>query len=405
MPKKQNHSAKPMKLSQLLRSTKPGTSLLVGLGLTTIIVLVSIGVTTVVISSIRESANVTGANQAYYAAEGALEKGLLVNQDKSAGFSDSDEVFTKPPKASYTIGGQVSVDTKYVSNEYGVPAPGTGKAGKDCDSLHPVISDFFTYSASTGKYTYGSSGEDPQDHPCNWGKLKVGETVTIPLYYTNSTGDPINVFSGSASQFHINLRAGCTDGQEFCNIRPQLDTTKGANSYKYGSTYDDPIATWQIIGQSPDGSKTYILSPYISFDPSTGWDTASTILYKSKINTAPSTGILTQSNGGIDSTGCRGSIQKFLTGMGSGMACSSVWATQNITKPVLKISLIHSIEDSLGEKIPHIEYQLLTNTAMSTPPTDTSQTITGEGYSGTFKQVLEVKNPQGTGLLEYVIQQ
>ena len=53
--------------------------------------------------------------------------------------------------------------------------------------------------------------------------------------------------------------------------------------------------------------------------------------------------------------------------------------------------------------MPYLEYQLLSN--VSVPPTDTVQTITSEGFSGTFKQVLQVKVPQDSGILEYVIQQ
>jgi hypothetical protein len=75
-----------------------------------------------------------------------------------------------------------------------------------------------------------------------------------------------------------------------------------------------------------------------------------------------------------------------------------------INKPVLKLSIIHSLQsDANGTGIPYLEYQVITDAL--TAPTDSSQTITAQGYSGTFKQVLEVKQPQGSGLLEYVIQQ
>lgn len=409
-----------MKLSQLLRSTKPGTSLLIGLGITTIIVLVSIGVTTVVISSIRESANVTGANQAYYAAEGALEKGLLVNLDKGAGFSaDTTAVFTTPPKATYTIGGQVpdDADLKYPDG-YGIPAPGTGNAGTGCDPLKPTVKTDFWYDNATQKFFSSdpslSTAEKfgPKDHPCNWGKLKVGETVTIPLYYTDPvTGNAVPVFTGTSWTFALKLRTACTNGQAICTIRPDLDTTKGDTNYNK----DDPIVSWQITGQSPDGSKTYILSPYLKFDTlliPPQWNTATSIAYESKINANKSTGfqLLTQASGGVDSKGCRGSILKFLTNQDTSSGCPSTamppnWSLQYITKPVLKLSVIHSLDEFAGEKIPFIEYQILTDASLAAPPTDTTQTIKAEGYSGTFKQVLEVKNPQETGLLEYVIQQ
>lgn len=419
MSKNQNLSAQLMNQPNFLRSTKPGTSLLVGLGLTTIIVLVSIGVTTVVISSIRESANVTGANQAYYAAEGALEKGLLVNLDQGAGYSaGTTPVFTKPPKATYTIGGQVPTDDnlKY-SDGYGIPAPGTGSAGTDCDSLQPFVKYDFWYDNATQKFFNSDPGLStaekfgPKDHPCNWGKLKVGEGVTIPLYYTDSvTGLPVNIF-GTSSTFSLKLRTGCTNGQIICTVRPNLDTTTGDPAYNK----DDPIVSWQITGQSADGSKTYVLSPFLSFNSSLippQWNSPTSIAYESKINANKTTGfqLLTQASGGVDSKGCRGSILKFLTNQDTSSGCPSTamppnWSLQGITKPTLKLSVIHSLDEYAGDKIPYIEYQILTDASLPAPPTDTTQTIKAEGYSGTFKQVLEVKNPQETGLLEYVIQQ
>lgn len=400
-----------------LRSTKPATSLLVGLGLTTIIVLVSLGVTTVVVSAIRESANVTGANQAYYAAEGALEKGLLVNLDKSAGYTTSSTaVFSKPPQSSYSIQGVVSDNSKQkYSDGYGIPSPGTGNVGTDCDSLNPVVSGDFWYEASEHKYYYSGAPStaakfDAKEHPCNWGKLKVGDTVTIPLYYTDTYGTPVNIFK-SGSTMSLKLRTGCTDGNPVCSTRPNLDTTKGDKNYNY----DDPIVSWQIVGQSPKGDKTFVLGPIAELDTSVtpvAWKIVSTMAYESKINTNKTSGfeLLNLSRGGIDSHGCKGSILKFLTNLDTSSGCPSAflppnWSTQNITKPVLKLSVIHSLDELGGSKIPYMEYQIITDNTITPPPTDTTQTVKAEGYSGSFKQVLQVKNPQETGLLEYVIQQ
>lgn len=137
-----------------------------------------------------------------------------------------------------------------------------------------------------------------------------------------------------------------------------------------------------------------------------------TIATEGKIYAKESSGyeLLTQASIGVDSKGCRGSIQKFLTNTDTVTGCPSTamppnWSLQYITKPVLKLSVIHSLDEFGADKIPYIEYQILTDASLPAAPTDTTQTIKAEGYSGTFKQVLEVKNPQETGLLEYVIQQ
>ncbi|MFO0780946.1 MAG: hypothetical protein U0519_03630 [Candidatus Gracilibacteria bacterium] len=66
--------------------------------------------------------------------------------------------------------------------------------------------------------------------------------------------------------------------------------------------------------------------------------------------------------------------------------------------------VIHSLDELGGSKIPYMGI-VITDGTVTPPPTDTTQTVKAEGYSGSFKQVLQVKNPQETGLLEYVIQQ
>lgn len=76
-----------------------------------------------------------------------------------------------------------------------------------------------------------------------------------------------------------------------------------------------------------------------------------------------------------------------------------------INKPVLKITVINSLRDFVTDNpIPYLEYQLLSDVNAGSP-SDTSQTITAEGFSGEFKQILEVKQPQEGGILEYVVQQ
>lgn len=473
-----------------MASTKPGTSLLVAIGLTTIIVLVSLGVTTVIISSIRDSANVTGANQSYYASEGALEKGLLENQNSGIGYSAptapvvygggqctpnsvactqqcindpnqstciADCVALQcqnnqksPVSASYTISGQVPIG--YDSTTYGIPAPGTGNAGASaagqqgsvvgCDALHPFTSGQFFFDSTTQSFSTTNpngqfTGYDAIDHPCNWGKIKVGETVVIPLYYTCNSpdpavcllGDPTNLFTDPATQnLRIRLRTPCPPGKIFCSNsdRPDLNDTKGDMTNYNGN---DPIVSWEVTGQSPDGSKTYTLQPIVKYlDQLTKWDLPTSIFFEEGnpygINNARSNGNFEpfpnflKVRQGVDPNGCRGFILNFLTKQvalgsfplnSSNCADTNIWTTQDITKPVLKLTIIHSLEDKNppnppNDTIPYLEYQILTENT-SAPPTDVMQTITAEGYSGSFKQVLQVNVPQESGLPAYVIQQ
>lgn len=450
--------------TNFLRSSKSGTSLLVALGITTIIVLVSLGVTTVVVSSIRESANANGANQSYYAAEGALEAGLLVNQNTGAGYNLPSTsvalaslcVDTSPPKcdpscytlagaastagincgptAGYKIVGQVPSDTNHkYADGYGIPAPGTGDAGTDCDSLHPLVGSpgFWYDTKNIDKKLYLSipgtdhtagadapnyTNADAKEYPCNWGKLTLGKPISIPLYYTDpTTKQPVNIFTSTGTTLTVKLRTACDDGSLYCATRPTLDIHSGDAAYKYHvNYYDDPIVNWQIVGQSEHGDQNYVLSPYGTIRPliNSIWSIPNSILSKSIINRPPSGGALSNISVGEDSNGCTGSLMDFLkngiNGPYTNCATSNLWSTRSITKPILTLTLIHSLTEPItGKKIPNLEYQIITNTpaGASTPIADINQTITAEGYSGTFKQVLEVKNPQASGLLQYVIQQ
>jgi Tfp pilus assembly protein PilX len=443
MPTNKPKLFKAINFSKIVRRTRPGTSLLVALGLTTIIVLVALGVSSVVVSSIRDSANANAQIQAYYAAEGAMEEGLLASANKGEGYTaakpsyqlcpptnSSSGVASATPNctvsASYTINGQVK-DT-YSSGDYGIPAPGTGDVGQNCDQLNPDIKDSFSYDGT--KFTYGTNGKyPPEDNPCNWNKIKVGETASIPLYYTDSSGTAQNIFTATGSpSFTIRIRTACPSGTQFCATtdRPTLNTGTGDSNYEVTTNdYDDPTVSWEIDAQLAGGTNS-ILSPYLKWSSTSGWTNNlkpqlnTSIIYKSLINDAASSSfpfeVLNSTCGtsasspacsGVDSSNCHGSIISFLIG-GSGNTCkpatgSSIqWPV--VTKPVLKLSIIHSLDGSDGNTIPYLEYQILTS-GTTNAPTDVNQTITAEGYSGSFKQVLEVKNPQQSGLLQYVIQQ
>ena len=489
------------------RSTKPGTSLLVALGLTTIIVLVSLGVTTIVVSSTRESANVTGANQAYYAAEGALEKGLLINQTKGAGYSAGDKVLEGAtqkaasdstdktfamnnfdpstgvpyPKSgfnygdttangtaarvyketsSYKISGQVPFDSTYGSGEYGIPTPGTGNVGENCDSLHPTLKDPFYYDAKNqtfysktpevlspedlngldsigdGMMGFGMRSKksgaesamvappqnlsrrdtsvqayDPKDHPCNWNKIKAGEPVTIPLYVTQPNGDILNPKEAGLSTLKIRVRLPCKNGTPFCANIDRFNFDYLTSSPEAYNKTNDTVMSWQITASNLAGNKSYLLSPltihgkHLYLDqPYSGFDRArlepdNSEIYESQINFLQKSSdnvVVTNDDSGKDSSNKTGTIQDFLTDGG-------FFTGYDINKPVLKLSVIHSLHSDTDSTIPYLEYQILTNSLSQ--PTDSSQTITADGYSGTFKQVLEVKNPQDSSVIEYVIQQ
>ena len=138
-----------MRITEKNYKKREGVSLLIGLGLVFVIMFFSLIVGNVVVSSIRQSANVNRANEAYFGAEGALEEGLLANYKAGAGYStdkykDVPYVNNSRIAAKYKIAGQVPESLKYgpasqYGGMYGIPTPGSGNVATVCDPLHPPI--------------------------------------------------------------------------------------------------------------------------------------------------------------------------------------------------------------------------------------------------------------------------
>jgi hypothetical protein len=268
------------------------------------------------------------------------------------------------------------------------------------------------------------------DNACNWNKIKVGETVGIPLYTTASDGTIKNPVDLDLQTLKVKLRTPCLDGASggpnACSGsgRYRLDDYNGVDTLlqcavSKTSYCGDTVVSWSIVGTNVTGDKVYTLVPYTPVVSGKRTKPNSEI-YEWLINSVRSTG--SPFSGFSCDTYCvlyggrfaidpldeinNASILDFLlNGSVDGLFVRS--GTDKIYKPVLKLSVIGSLSEfSSGNTVPYLEYQITTNVGVggSAPP-DLAQTVTAEGFSGPFKQVLEVKLPQETGLLEYVIQQ
>jgi Tfp pilus assembly protein PilX len=411
--------------------TRSGVSLLISIVLVAIVTVFALGVSNLVFSTLRQTANVNRSNQAFFAAEGALEEGLLQNQTQGAGYTspatdvtlcDATQTGADCPTATVAIQGTVPTALKYeysgtYNGMYSIPTPGTGTAGNDCSPLKAYYNKAYVFpeGSSSGQQTYA-----PWEHPCNWNKLRVGESVAIPLY-TVAAGDsgsncPFDSYLGYKVCNPVNLgltnlilrvRTPCMDGSEFCPASERYDLQYNAGDPYYGG--DDTVVAWQITATSLDHKTTYTLKPrtdsVIGYPHNTrgpmNTEISEGLIKTARLSTSDPFRIFKETSPGKDLFGVSGSLINFLTNAVTFLRTN----LDIINQPVLKLTLVHSLDAFSGNtSVPYLEYQLLTNSSIL-PPTDTSQTITAEGVSGTFKQVLEVKQPQESGLLEYVIQQ
>lgn len=433
-------SMKPLK--DLYRK-RDGVSLLISLGLVGVIVLFGLIVSNVVVTSIRQSANVNRANEAYFNTEGALEQGLMANQKQGAGYSSGEQTATGLD-AVFEVTGTVPMNVQYENPStfdgmYGIPTPGTGDVGADCDILKAWNMNRFVYDDQTNSYTVASGGSEAADHPCNWNKIRVGDIVSIPLY----VNDPINCTTLGQdgicnpvdlgmTDLRLRVRTPCSDGKEYCadSARYELDDTFGDPELACDppSKVDgcgDTIISWSISGTNLGGDKVYELRPLAVPEYMYPIDKRrrefNSEIYEYLINNAKTLTlgaytlncdpfcVLDENRGGEDLSlpddQTPGTVLQFLT---NSTPFGPRTGTDILHKPVLKLALINSLRDknsATGDPVPYLEYQLITDNALDSNPTDSSQTITAEGYSGEFKQILEVKQPQEGGLLEYVIQQ
>jgi Tfp pilus assembly protein PilX len=460
---------------------KAGVSLIISVVLIGVLMFFAMAISVSVIDGIKQSGSVNRANVAYFATEGALEKGLEMNFESGAGQNTAAQtiLFNGDPEcsaesdcsiccqkkygtnnaalnyvcikgcpgtgqsgttakpqtmATFKIQGSVPKDKKLVDG-YIIPAPGTGNVGAVCDPLNIPLTGQFYYSPTNSiHYKYetispGSEYTGPYsiiDHPCNWSKIKMGETVAIPLYYSNGTEImPIISPTNSTATFALKIRTPCKNGGEICynpvSDRIVLDTTSG-DLKNYGK--NDPVVSWQIAATDMSNiTKQYVLSPIVSVNPNTKlllYPQSSIIsenyIYVRSQATNNKYVVLSQlGSGGNDLNGCKSTIFDFLTnhfspppGFTDANCTKSelFWTSQLIFKPVFKFTVIGNLKnyDTPHDNVSNLEYQILM-TNVSNPPTNSVQTITGESVSGSYKQVLEVKMPQESGILEYVIQQ
>lgn len=482
--------------------SRPGVSTVVTLVMVAVIGFFALLISINVIDQIRQSSAVNKANVVYYAAEGALERGLLTNLSQGAGYNSAgnqtvlfngDEIClgkaglslctaccsstypyqtndpnglinqnlsacntactsycdslscklsnVVPVKSTFTVQGTVPIN-QTIGGYYTIPSPGTGDAGAGCDPLKMKIDkNNFYYSKTTApNYVFADSSPGTAytgpfntiDHPCNWNKLGEGESVSIPLYvvYTSdpSSQDITGCYHPSGSttwicnpqqlgltELILKVRTPCKAGVgEMCATlnRMKLDTLHGDTNV--GG--DDTIVDWQVTASSLGGDKSYLMVPYrLQYQQYCGngggrCDENSEI-YESIINYGAklsfgATSILQGEESGIKITD--GNVLAFLKNESPWTAPGTIRTTVNdaINKPVLKLTVIRSLLASQTEKVPYLEYQVLVKSNKTmVSPTNAYQTISSESTSGSFRQILEVKVPQESGLLEYVVQQ
>lgn len=435
-------------LRKALFTFSDGLSILLSMVLITVIVLFSIGVTTLVIDSARQSANVKDGTTAYYAAEAGLEQALWINREldeagEAIGAEESGDSDLGAANTSATFKIQGSAENlleKTVNGKYIVPFPWTGDVpwhgqgavpgAGGCDPENPPLrtgadpNKIFDYPGITGGYN------KEIEHPCNWGKLGVGEKVSIPLYGFDTNDDPISI-----DDFKIRVRMPCGNGQEFCMPTDRMllncwDRGKGEercvtsppSAVTKNPLRGEVVMLWQIDAVKTGGVKTTLMPYDKTFsDYHLGVDTQ---LYEGKINTQqnntktfevlntpPSIAFPSPSAKGREVT--TGNIFDIKTFVYSN---SEPTLTLSVVSSLVGCKVPNDCNSSVDNPeiyssyvphmIPYIEYQIvIEDNVAGHLPASKDNIISAEGRSGPFNQTIQVQVPHDNSSLEYVIQQ
>lgn len=292
--------------------------------------------------------------QAYYASRASMEKAIAnvaaqgigyesdsataigwdTNGDGTDDVTGTYEIFSLAKPLDWQSSGD---GTCALSDECYIPIPGTGDVGTSCD-----------FEDSDASW---ATGTDAADDDCNWNRIGYGETVTIPLFYTDSSGALVNSYVTSYEKFIL-------------KIRTPLDSY--GNRYYFNASEKKVIISWEFNATCNDGGSDYTC--YLTPRTQSLFET---FIYDSSINEGMNSkdfiviNIQDYSNPDIvkfgtdDQSNTPVYIYEFLT-------ATYFDYTHTIEQPYFKITLPQSLiaEDGITS-IPYLEYQLITNTPIA----------------------------------------
>lgn len=432
-----------MPKKNFFQKTSPGLSILLSVVMISAVVVFSIGVTTMVTDSTRQAANVKQSTTAYYSAEAALEQALWVNHSLTAAGSaqgaqatgSTGPLANNQPAGNFKIQGLA--DSTFldptINGTYIQPFPWTGNVPWHGEGSKPVVGGCDPQkppltSGGTFSYPNPTQGQPPLspntlDHPCNWGKLAVGEKVTIPLFGVDKNGGNIVNFDN----FQVRLRTPCKDGQEYCLNTDRLllncfDKGSGekrcsALTTDYNKDRGEVVLVWQIAATKAAGS-TITINPLEHIQSTGYYYSDDSQIHEGKIaETAKSQDFLilnsTIDQGTDINTKLSEKIQDFITSLPFDSKVSlSLSVVLNLVGCQGQTSCNNNNDNPAKSNyntphlLPYLEYQIkLLGANSSNPPASKDNIVTSEGQSGPFTQTIQVRAPIDNSSLEYVIQQ
>jgi len=380
------------------KTNQKGISIYIAMGFMTTIILISLGVSSVIISFLSGSGNIEIMNQSFFAAEGGMEDALYDLSDHFLGYENTQhqvsEKFSDTNNTNYSweINSLLPFDDEL--NAYVIPPKGEGSS---------VISP-------------------------NWNILRLGGRAVISLFIDesipkslvrdcvkidNPTNCDIRSISDVAHFGLVDIAVKIRARNKDLNITEIEDNEISEES----SMSDDTILTWGFVGlDKTDYSKYISIRENAKYKKSISGNlkitrdySNSTEIYESKINNHTSIDDYLI----IDSTDLtpQGSYTKG-SRISSGIDHKNNYSTINsflsnslIHRPQFILTLVSSLFDNSVDNsaIPFIEYQVLLKS--NNPLPNEYFLIKSKGFSGGFEQsiITKYKPQSSTPLLDFAI--
>lgn len=340
-----------------MRHTAPAYSLVFAFLVMTVILIIA----TTTVENTNEKLvyfrEMEGATQAQLSAESAAEQAILAMKDYSAGYSielteevfqvDNNEDGAYESWGNYTVSSSAQMNSTDPRDYFYTPIPGTGTAGDPhgCSILN----------------------EDKDiDHPCNWNKLLYGESVTIPLYTDDGSGNILTPadFDDFAA-WSLKIRTPCMDGSlddPDC-VRYTFDEVDSDP----GKTIDggDPVVFWQLVGEDSDGNSVSLLpddGKGLYFGSYTR-TSSNTEIYESLVNDA------------YDSSGDFIVLQAYNAAPYTDLYSVCM---EDLNTLALQLNIVTPLLDESTGSFPYLEWQLEVESSQAFA--NTQAIVTGEGY-------------------------
>ncbi len=319
-----------------------GSSLIVSLGIMSLLLILSGGIIATIFRSSHLTNNIANSNKAYFAAESGLEEALYEVSNHLSGFEANDSIaLTNKSRYDYEI-------------EYRNDGP---------DSNIPRIGE----------------GNSPID--ADWNKIEYKGTYNLNLFYDQST-------KGNQTEYDCTL-GPCTDivnpNASSFNLYVRTPDFDGDGDGDYVLAPNETFLTWSLTGLSKTSSdREYTLLPItdsanLNHSEITG----------DKMNNAPSSVVLNLNTYGEDLEDNESAISTFL-------------ANGDLHMPRFKISVASELVDNIGNQIPYLEFKIEADNVILP---DSFVTITSEGYAALTKQTIQTKIKQdgALSLFDYAI--